>query len=536
MQPKTQSIEEIASPSAIEERLRFETMLADLSTRFVNLPANRIDAEIEKSLKLISNTLNIDRCSVAQLSVDRTELKVTHGYAIPGIPTMPDLILSAQQPFYSNKLFKCESIVLSNTENLPEEAAAEKEFCRQQGIKSLVLIPLVVSDSFLGVVGFSCFNSERDWQEMLVQRLCLVGVVFANALMRKRSEQKLHEAFNEINELKDQLEADNSYLREEIYVHNSYDDFIGSSEIIKTVLHRVHQVSNTDSSVLLLGETGTGKELLAQAIHNSSPRRNRPMITVNCAALPMNLVESELFGHEKGAFTGAQTRRIGRFELANGSSLFLDEIGELSMELQVKLLRVLQTKQFERLGGQETIASDVRIIAATNRDLLHLVNSGQFRMDLYYRLNVFPIVVPPLRNRVEDIPELVWFFVREFNEKMGKRIRNISRGTMQNLQNYAWPGNIRELRNIIERAVIISSDNALEIEWFEHQTTEGCQPKTLYDVERRHILEILKSTGWKVRGKDGAAEILDLKPTTLEAKMAKLSITRPRSKSRAKPD
>jgi formate hydrogenlyase transcriptional activator len=459
---------EHTSPSQFQERLRFETMLADLSTRFVNLAADRIDAEIEQGLEIITKTLSIDRCSVAQISSDRTELRVTHGYAVPGIPSMPDLILSDQQPWYSKKLFKCESIVISNIEDLPPEAAAEKAYCRQQGIKSLALIPLVVSNSFLGVVGFSTFNAGRQWPDMLVRRLWLVGVVFANALMRKRSENELHKAFNEIKELKDRFEAENTYLREEVCLQYAHDDFIGESDIIKNVLNRVEQVGNTDTTVLLLGETGTGKELLAQAIHNASQRKNKPMVTLNCAALPADLVESELFGHEKGAFTGALTRRIGRFELADGSSLFLDEIGELSLEMQVKLLRVLQSRQFERLGGEKTITSDVRIIAATNRDLLQSVQAGQFRMDLYYRLNVFPIVVPPLRSRPEDIPELTRFFVKGFCEKMGERIEKISHSTMDKLQNYSWPGNIRELRNIIEWAMIITTGHSLQVELPEH--------------------------------------------------------------------
>lgn len=521
---------EFTSPDQIQERLRFETMLADLSTRFVNLPADQIDAEIEQGLQIITETLNIDRCSVAQISSDKAELRVTHGYAVPTVPPMPDLILSDQQPWYSRKLFQCESIVVSEIEELPPEATAEKEYCYQQGIKSLALIPLVVSGSFLGVVGFSTFHSERKWPDMLVRRLWLVGVVFANALMRKRSEQDLISAFDEIKELKDHLEAENIYLREEVCLQYAHDDFIGDSEIIKDVLNRVDQVSNTDTTVLLLGETGTGKELLAQAIHNTSGRKKQPMVTINCAALPVELVESEFFGHEKGAFTDAQSRRIGRFELANGSTLFLDEIGELSLEMQVKLLRVLQSRQFERLGGQKTITSDVRIIAATNRDLLNSVNSGQFRMDLYYRLNVFPIAVPPLRKRREDIPQLTRFFVKGFCDKMGKRIEKIPRSTMEQLQNYSWPGNIRELKNIIERGMIISAGKSLQVELPDNHYTGRSEIKTLVEVQRNHILAALEATNWRIRGEKGAAKILDVKATTLEARMARLGITRPKKR------
>jgi len=287
-------------------------------------------------------------------------------------------------------------------------------------------------------------------------------------------------------------------------------------------------VANIDTTVLVLGETGTGKELLAQTVHNLSHRKKRPMILVNCAALPSNLVESELFGHEKGAFTGAHSKRIGRFELADDSTLFLDEIGELSLELQAKLLRVLQFNQFERLGGNKTITTDVRVIAATNRDLLQLVNSGEFRMDLYYRLNVFPIVVPPLRNRKEDIPELIRFFVKEFCVKMGKQIGTISQNSMQKLQNYHWPGNIRELKNIIERAMIVTTGSIQKIELPEPHTSVNTRVRALVDIQRNHILDVLNTTNWRIRGKNGAAEILGLKPTTLEAKMARIGIRRVR--------
>jgi formate hydrogenlyase transcriptional activator len=514
-------------PEQINERLRFETMLSDLSTRFVNLSADQIDQEIEQCLKRIAETLNIDRCSVAQLNNDKTELRVTHAYAASGITPMPGIVLNKQQPWYSQRLFRCESIVMSSIEELPKEAEVEKRHCIEQGIKSSALIPLVVSGKFLGVVGFASLRAERQWPEVLVQRIKLVGVVFANALMRKDSEKKLHRAFNEIKRLKDRLEAENTYLREEVCLQPSDDDLLGDSSVLKAVLKRAKQVANTDSTVLILGETGTGKELLAKAIHNMSQRKKHHMITLNCAALPSNLVESELFGHEKGAFTGADSKRMGRFELANESSLFLDEIGELSLELQAKLLRILQSRKFERLGGGKTIESNVRVIAATNRDLLHSVQIGEFRMDLYYRLNVFPIVIPPLRNRREDIPVLVWHFVRNFSEKMGKRIETISDNSMLALQSYSWPGNVRELKNIIERAMITSSGRTLQIELPEFQTVLSHETSTLLEFEKAHVLKIMKMTDWRVRGRRGAAELLGLKPTTLEARLKKMGIRRP---------
>jgi formate hydrogenlyase transcriptional activator len=518
--------------TSLKERLQFETLLADISTNFVNLPADKIDMEIETMLQRITEALNIDRCSVAQFTDDRNKLRVTHAYAVPGVTPMPDLVLNEQQPWYSERLYQCEPIVMKNLDDLPAEATVERAHCLQQGIKSSALIPLAVGGSFLGVVGFASLKSGREWPDMLVQRLNMLGVVFANALMRKTKEQELLKAFAEIQDLKDRLEAENTYLREEISLQYLHEEFIGQSQTIKRVLNQAEQVAKMDTTVLILGETGTGKELLAQAIHNLSHRKKHPKVTVNCAALPANLVESELFGHERGAFTGAENKRIGRFELADKSSLFLDEIGELPLALQVKLLRVLQEKRFERVGGQKTITSDVRVIAATNRDLLQAVDAGEFRMDLYYRLNVFPITIPPLRDRREDIPPLVWFFVRSFCEKMGKHIDSISHSSMNALCSYHWPGNVRELQNAIERAIIITTGNTLQIELPGEQNICRSQARTLDDVQREYILNTLETTKWCVRGKNGAAGILGLKPTTLESRMAKLGIRRPQKRHR----
>lgn len=524
---KRKTFSTATSASSLEERLQFETLLANFSTKFVNLPAGKIDMEIETVLQRITEALNIDRCSVAQFSDNRSKLRVTHAFALPGITPMPDLVLNEQHPWYIRKLSQCEPIVMTNVGELPEEAAIEKAHCIRQGVKSSVLIPLAVGGSFLGVVGFASLKSGRKWPDMLVQRLKMLGVVFANALMRKTKEQELHRAFSEIQILKDRLEAENTYLREEISLQYAHEEFIGQSDTIKSVLSQAEQVAKMDTTVLILGETGTGKELLAQAIHKLSHRKKRPKVIVNCAALPSNLVESELFGHEKGSYTGADSKRIGRFELADGSSLFLDEIGELSLTLQVKLLRFLQEKQFERVGGHKTITSDVRVIAATNRNLEEAVHTGEFRIDLYYRLNVFPIVIPPLRDRRADIPPLVWFFVRSFCEKMGKRIDSISRTTMNSLCNYHWPGNARELKNAIERAVIITTGSTLHVELPGKQSALRSQALTLEEVQKEYILDTLKTTRWCIRGQNGAAAILGLKPTTLESRMAKFGIHRP---------
>ena len=354
----------------------------------------------------------------------------------------------------------------------------------------------------------------------------MVGGVVFDITTRKRGELKLKKAYEEIKQLRDMLEQENISLREEIEVNYRHGEIVGESSAIKGVLHQAEKVSGQSTSVLILGETGTGKELVARAIHKMSPRHGRQMITVNCAALPSNLIESELFGREKGAFTGALTKQIGRFEAAHGSTIFLDEIGDLSVGLQAKLLRMLQDGQFERLGSPETVHVDVRVLAATNHDLKTLVQEGRFRKDLYYRLNVFPIEIPPLRERREDIPLLVWAFIKEFEESMGKSIRRVPQKSMDFLQNYSWPGNVRELRNVIERAMILSTDAYLDIPDTETEVETAAEDLILEDVQRKHIVNVLEKTGWRIRGKRGAATLLEIKPTTLEARIKKLRIER----------
>jgi transcriptional regulator with GAF, ATPase, and Fis domain len=344
---------------------------------------------------------------------------------------------------------------------------------------------------------------------------------------RKRGEEALRQSYAEIQRLKDRLEAERDYLRAEIHVAREQRDVTGHSAAIRKVLRQAEQVAPTDSSVLISGETGTGKELLAQAIHGLSRRSRHVMVKVNCAALPSGLVESELFGREKGAYTGALARQVGRFEVADGSTLFLDEVGELPPDVQVKLLRVLQAGEFERLGSPRTIKVNVRVIAATNRDLAEDVRTGRFREDLYYRLNVFPIRVPPLRERAEDIPVLVWAFLEEMSARMGKKITQVPRATMEALQRRPWPGNVRELRNVIEHAVIITSGDTLTVPMPDDAAPGAALPKTLADAERDHILAVLERTHGRIKGPAGAAAVRGLNPATLYSRMKKLGI-RPR--------
>ena len=356
-----------------------------------------------------------------------------------------------------------------------------------------------------------------------------VNVYASDITERKHAEEALRKALNKIEQLKNRMQAENIYLQEEIKIQHNFEEIIGASKALKKSLRKVEQVASTDSTVLILGETGTGKELLARAVHFLSDRRDRPLVKVNCAALPANLIESELFGHEKGAFTGALNRKIGRFELADGGTIFLDEIGDLSLELQSKLLRVLQEGEFERLGNPQTTKVDVRIISATNRDLEKAIEDGSFREDLYYRLNVFPIQSPPLRERQEDIPILVRHFIKKFTARTGKKIETVPQKVMAALQGYHWPGNVREVENIIERAVIISPGKQLKLEDWLSKTvisSKASHISTLEEFEREHILEVLELARWRVSGESGAAKVLGLKPTTLEARMKKLGITR----------
>jgi len=367
---------------------------------------------------------------------------------------------------------------------------------------------------------------KRHLEELVEERTAEITIAREAA---ENGKQIAEAALLETKNLKDQLEVERAYLQEEIKLEYNHENIIGQSDGINYILYKVEQIAASDTIVLVLGETGTGKELVARAIHNLSLRKGRALMKVNCAALPSNLIESELFGHEKGAFTGAHSRHLGRFEVADGATLFLDEIGELPLELQPKLLRVIQDGEFERLGSSQTIKVDVRIIAATNRNLEEEVRRGRFRDDLWYRLNIFPITMPPLRDRLDDIPLLVEFYVKKISKRMGKSIEIIPTRVMSALQDYHWPGNVRELENVLERAVINSSGSKLRLvdELKTRQKDLWATQKTLQSIEREHIMRILEQTKWQVSGKKGAAEILGLNRSTLRARMRKLDIVKP---------
>jgi PAS domain S-box-containing protein len=642
------------------DRLQFETLLFDLSARFINVPADKIDMEIEEAQRRICECLGLDLCTLWQPTAENPgAVALTHYYRPLGGPPPPDPMNAEEYfPWSLQQLTAGGVVAVSSVDDLPPEAASDRETYLHYGVKTGLSIPLSAGGGpYVGFLSFNDMKRERTWSEDLVRRLQLVAQIFANALARKEAdktlreseemlslaaasarahlwcldvdsghiwtteeakeffgfasgsemdldrfldvvhsedrenlhrtiyetiqsgednsaeyrivrpdgsirwvlsrgrpypasarhaarlmgvsiditerkhmEQELQSKLAEIDQLRQQSERENIYLRQEARLHLEHKDIVGSSKALTMVLAQAEQVAPTDSTVLLLGETGTGKELIALTIHSHSTRKDRVMVKVDCASLPAALIESELFGREKGAYTGALTRQPGRFEVADGSTIFLDEIAEMPLELQAKLLRVLQDGEFERLGSPRKITVDVRVIAATNRDLAEVVKKGAFREDLYYRLNVFPIRVPPLRERPEDIPMLVQAFVNEFSGKMGKKIRTVPRGSIEALQRYHWPGNIRELRNLIEQAVIISDSEVLKINVPLPAAHSPLAFLTLEEAEYMHIVQTLEQTGWRIKGPRGAAALLGLKPSTLYARMSKLNIPTRREK------
>lgn len=356
----------------------------------------------------------------------------------------------------------------------------------------------------------------------------LIGAVavFRDVSAQRQQQRALESALSQVKELSEQLTEQNTYLKKELNQEWQSSGLVGTSEVFRRLLSQIELVAATESTVLILGENGTGKELVARNLHQISDRKHAPMVKVNCAAFTASLLESELFGHEKGAFTGATERRKGKFELADSGTLFLDEIGELSAEAQSKLLRVLQEQEFERVGGSKVIKVNIRVIAATNRDLKAMVDKGEFRMDLFYRLNVFPIAVPALRERIDDLPLLCQSIINRLNGKLGKSVDKINNKSLNLLKRYQWPGNVRELQNVLEREMILANSNTLSLQSFNDKEINLSQLETLAEAEKQHILMILDRTHWKIGGNDGAASVLGVPPSTLRSKMQKLGIVR----------
>jgi transcriptional regulator with GAF, ATPase, and Fis domain len=524
-------------------------LTADIAARFVTVDPDIVDDTIVDSLRRIAGVLQLDRVVLWQMAGEHSDLAPSHVWAQQPAPEAH--AVPTEISYFASKLASGEAGWFARAADL--SSPADRELCERHGVVSAAVVPVTATNPLArrGALLLCSTMGTIAWTPEAADQLRVAAAVFAQALERKASSATLKAALNELQELRehmseneaapsnvhelravrlrDQLQAENVYLRRENQDRLGPNLIVGQSPAIRRVLEQARQVAATDSTVLLLGETGTGKELIATQIHELSARRSHVMVRVNCSAIPGTLMESELFGREKGAFTGALARQVGRFELADGSTIFLDEIGDLPADVQVKLLRVLEERHIERLGSPKSIRVNVRIIAATHRNLEKRIADDAFREDLFYRLNVFPIQVPALRERVEDIPLLVWRFVDEFSKAFGKRVDAIPRENMLALQQYTWPGNIRELRNVVERAMIVCTGPQLTIAL--PASSNVSSPKRsvrMVDVEKDHIRSVLESAAWRIRGTAGAAERLGLRPTTLETRMAKLGITRPR--------
>jgi formate hydrogenlyase transcriptional activator len=503
------------------------------------------DITSSKSKAAIQDILDNKLSSIFQFNAVVVSLlhsnKINHGAYLYSFPEEmmkhPDLEKSSNDPYFIpdgvyEVMLQSERPVIYDLDELMARnfVPGYVDFFYKNGIREMVAFPIRVNDETIGGLWIHAKtkNAFTKQQLNLSEAVCShIAIAVSNIRAYEKIESQLHE----INQYKSKLEEENLYLQEQIKIAYNYSEIVGDSLQMKQVFDLVGKVAAADSTVLLQGETGTGKELVARAIHNCSHRKDRLMVKVNCAALPANLIESELFGHEKGSFTGATERRIGKFELANNSTLFLDEIGELPLELQVKLLRALQEREIERIGGKSTIKVNVRIVAATNRNLQEEMAGGRFRNDLFYRLNVFPINIPPLRERKEDIPLLTHHFVQRLSPKLGKQVVTLSQKVLEQMIQYDWPGNVRELEHMIERSMLMTSGNVIKEIYLPvseksrvMNKTEDTTIKTIDENEREHILSILEKSNGRIRGTGGAAELLKIPPTTLHSKMKKLGI------------
>ena len=521
----------LESDLLLKSHMDFEDILLQISTKFIDISEDKVEDAIEQSFERIATFLEVDIIAILFTSSDDNYYHVNKSWINDKIIKPIKIVTTPENvPWFFQRWLKGEKVKFSFPDELPKEAIKDIKELKRVGIKSHISIPFFDNGKFILAVGLITVEENRTWPKGIERQLQLIGEIFSNALSKKKAALKLKQVFSEMKQLKDRYEQDYTYLRDEIKLVHNFEEIIGNSKRLKEVLSKVEQVAPTDANVLILGETGTGKELIARAVHNQSLRKERPLVKVNCATLPKDLVESELFGHEAGAFTGAVKKQIGRFEFAHKGTLFLDEIGELPIELQAKILRVVQDGEFERLGNPNTFKVDVRVIAATNRDLEKLVKEGLFREDLWYRLNVFSIYAYPLREREEDIPLLVSWFVDKFKKKYGKHIELISSETMTALRQYPWPGNIRELENMVERSVINTNGSVLklseDLSGLSETPQKGLKEK-IHELEYQYILQALESADWKIEGKNGAAAILKLPPSTLRSRMeAKMGQTR----------
>jgi len=514
----------------MEQGVRFGDLVVDLLARFSAVASQQVDSEVDRALEELAGFLGTDRGSLIEVNTESGVMTVTHNWARPGVPVHPPgTRISGEFPWAQARLRECGPVRFDRLpDQLPIDASAERKLATSLPICSFVAVPLQIGSRWVCALSTSTARSYRTWGDEDIEHIKIVGQVLANAIHRRNIEINLRESLAEVRRLQRRLETENQYLRESVEGNPGFEEIAGKSLVLREALVLAARVAPTSTAVLLLGETGTGKELLARAIHARSKRSESPFIKINCAALPSTLIESELFGHEKGAFTGAASAKAGRFELADSGTLFLDEVGELAPEAQAKLLRVLESGEFERVGGTRTRRVDVRIVAATNRDLERAMADGRFREDLYYRLSSFPIRLPPLRDRREDIPLLLWDLIQRRQDELGSRIKHVPEDVMQALTRYSWPGNIRELSNVIERALILTKGSEFKLDASFVGRSERTQPgESLEEVERAHFLHVLERCRWRITGPGHAAEILRMKPSTVRYRIKKLGINRP---------
>jgi transcriptional regulator with GAF, ATPase, and Fis domain len=513
--------------------------LARVSTRLLTSSGDGIEDALTASLRDVCRFVQADRATIVWFDRIDAAVEVLHQWVESGPEATPRFRQEAFRWMFP-LILDGESVGFSSLDELPDSAAVDAESLRGMGIRSAIVTPIVVEAETLGALSLTTSESEKHWTDSDYRGLRVIAASFGSAIARQRSDRRLAELMVELADARDRLEAENVYLQQEILSSHGFDELIGESRALRYCLEQAAQVAQTPAPVLILGETGTGKELLARAIHQRSQRSDRPLVKVNCAALPASLIESELFGHEKGAFTGAVARKPGRFDLADGGTIFLDEIGDLSPDLQAKLLRVLQEGEFQRVGGTKTVQVNVRLIAATNRQLLEAIEAGRFRADLYYRINTFTIELPPLRKRQGDIALLAQHFVTKHSQRLGKKIDSISRTALEQLEAHDWPGNVRELESVIQRAVISASGSQLQVPGGlgkrrveagpdEQHVPSPVRPRDLRSAEIAHITAVLEQCRWKITGADGAASKLGLPPSTLRSRMQKYDIRRPQT-------
>ena len=528
-------LESSVTKAVLEGRYRFQRLMADLSSRLLVATDEQSHVVLEKCLAQIGDYARAERGKVScfdETSDYAFDSVFWSKYGDPPFEQLPT-------EFYPHTWSKIQAGVpfaIADTGNLREDYPVDARAFEDFGVKSIVFVPLTVAGNYIGSCVFSNLREYNEWDEQELIDLQVLCNLIASKLVQTTARRSLKLALAKTRAAKSKLEAENVLLREEVRSSHSFDELVGESDSLMQCLRQVERVAATTTPVLLQGETGTGKELVASAIHKRSERRNAKMVSVNCAALPGNLIESELFGYEKGAFTGAHAAKPGRFELADGGTIFLDEIGDLPLELQSKLLRVLQSGEFERLGGDRTVTVDTRVIAATNLDLQDAVDRGRFRADLYYRIGAFPIELPSLRERKTDVPLLAEHFVHKHAANLGKSVDAISESMLSELRRYDWPGNVRELEGVIQRALISSTGTVLELDRPLQSQFPIAEPADndsfagfadLRTVEREHIRRVLEQTDWVVGGDTGAASVLGLPASTLRSKMKKLGIGRP---------